>query len=63
MNNNQLIQTLQNILEALMTISVKGADIITMSSVLQALQQLINTEAAKAQEQPQQRFIPEDTEE
>lgn len=54
-----MIQTLNNILEALMTVSVKGADIITMSNVLQALQQVIN-EMAKQDMQSQQQFIPEE---
>ena len=54
--NNQTAQMLQNILEALMTISVKGNDTITMSNVLQALQQVI-AEMAKEEAQPQ--FIPE----
>ena len=35
------IQMLQNILEALMTISTKGNDTITMANVLQALQNVI----------------------
>lgn len=34
-------QTLRNILEALMTISVRGNDAITMSNCMQALQQVI----------------------
>lgn len=34
-------QMLQNILEALMTISTKGNDTITMANVLQALQNVI----------------------
>ena len=38
--NNQM-QMLQNILEALMTISTKGNDTITMANVLQALQNVI----------------------
>ena len=67
MNNNQLIQVLQNILEALMTISVKGTDTITMSNVLQAVQQTIDTQrtvAAQAGQAPESKmdFIP-DTEE
>lgn len=37
------IQTLRNILEALMTISVRGNDTITMSNCMQALQQVIET--------------------
>lgn len=67
MNNNQLIQVLQNILEALMTISVKGTDTITMSNVLQAVQQTIDTQrtvAAQTGQAPESKmdFIP-DTEE
>ena len=54
-----MIQTLNNILDALMTVSVKGADTITMSNVLQALQQVIN-EMAKQDMQSQQQFIPEE---
>ena len=63
--NNQTIQTLQNILEALMTVSVKGADTITMGNVLQAMQQVIDTEQYLAQQskdapgQEQSDFIPE----
>ena len=56
-----MIQTLNSILEALMTISVKGTDTITMSNVLQALQQVIN-EMAKQDVQSQQQFIPEEKE-
>ena len=54
--NNQTTQMLQNILEALMTISVKGNDTITMSNILQALQQVI---AEMAKEEAQSQFIPE----
>ena len=36
------IQTLKNILDALMTISVRGNDTITMSNCMQALQQVID---------------------
>lgn len=39
-------QTMQNILQALMTISTKGNDTITMANCLQALQQVIeNTQS------------------
>ena len=38
--NNQ-VKMLQNILEALTTISTRGNDTITMGNVLQALQQVI----------------------
>jgi len=41
MNNQK--QTLQQILEALMTISTKGNDTITMANVLQALNNTINS--------------------
>ena len=47
-----MIQTMNSILEALMTISVKGNDTITMSNVLQALQQVIN-EMVKQETQAQ----------
>lgn len=63
--NNQTIQTLKNILDALMTISVKGADTITMGNVLQAMQQVIDTEQYLAQQpknapdQEKPDFIPE----
>ena len=40
MNNQK--QTLQQILEAMMTISTKGNDTITMSNCLQALNRVIN---------------------
>ena len=36
---------LQQILEALMTVSTNGNDTITMSNVLQALQNIIETES------------------
>ena len=36
-----MIQTMNSILEALMTISVRGNDAITMSNCMQALQQVI----------------------
>ena len=45
--NNQLIQTLQNILEALMTINVKGNDAITLVNCMQALQRTIQVESAR----------------
>ena len=40
MNNNN-VNMLQNILEALMSISTKGNDTITMSNILQALNDVI----------------------
>ena len=48
MNNN--IQMLQNILEALATISTKGNDTITMANVLQALQNVIREISSVQQE-------------
>ena len=44
--DNQSVQMLQNILEALMTISTRGNDTITMSNILQALQNVIDQAAA-----------------
>ena len=49
--NNQSIQTLHNVLEAMMTINVKGNDAVTLVDCLRAIQQIINAEAA-AQIQP-----------
>ncbi len=43
-------QVLKNILSALMEISVKGNDAITMSNCMQALQQVIIEAEAAAQE-------------
>ena len=48
MNNN--IQILQQILEALTTISTKGNDTITMANVLQALQNVIREISSAQQE-------------
>ena len=42
--NNQNIEMLSNIFDALMTINVKGADMITLSNCVQALQNVINSE-------------------
>ena len=53
---NQSVQMLQNILEALMTINTKGNDTITMSNVLQALQNVIEIESKQA---IQQNTLPE----
>ncbi len=39
--NNQSIETMRNILNALMTINTRGNDTITMSNCMQALQQVI----------------------
>ena len=44
----QSIETMRNILDALMTISTRGNDTITMSNCLQALQSVIETENAVA---------------
>lgn len=48
MNNQK--QTLQQILEALMTISTKGNDTITMANVLQVLQNVIREISSAQQE-------------
>lgn len=61
--NNQSIQMLQNILEALMTINTKGNDTITMSNVLQALQNVIDVESRAAAAAPQTPEIEPITEE
>ena len=45
--NNQTIQTLQEILQALMTINVKGNDAVTMVNCMQALQKVIQVESAR----------------
>ncbi len=49
--NNQSIQVLQSILEALMTVSVKGNDAVTMVNCMQTLQKIIQVESAQ-QAQP-----------
>lgn len=60
MNKEQLIQTLNNVLDALMTVSVKGADTITMGNVLQAMQQIIDDQAQQARnEQPKFSYDPQ----
>lgn len=62
MNKEQLIQTLNNVLDALMTVSVKGADTITMGNVLQAMQQIIDDQAQQVrneQQQPQFSYDPQ----
>ena len=46
---NESIQMLSNIYEALMTISVKGDDVITLSNCFQALRQVIESEMAQQQ--------------
>lgn len=50
--NNQSIETMRNILNALMTINTRGNDTITMSNCLQAMQQVIEMEMAAASAQP-----------
>ena len=61
MNKEQLIQTLNNVLDALMTISVKGADTITMGNVLQAMQQIIDDQMQQVrnEQQPQFNYDPQ----
>lgn len=54
-------QMLRNILDALMTISVKGNDAITMSNCMQALQQVI-AEAETAATAPAAEPTSEDAE-
>ena len=54
-------QMLRNILDALMTISVKGNDAITMSNCMQALQQVI-AEAETATTAPAAESTSEDAE-
>lgn len=49
--NKNTIQYLQDILDALMSVSTKGNDTIIMSNCLQALQQVIQSEIA-AQAKP-----------
>jgi len=49
--NKNTMQYLQDILDALMSISTKGNDTIIMSNCLQALQQVIQSEIA-AQAKP-----------
>lgn len=54
-------QMLRNILDALMTISVRGNDAITMSNCMQALQQVI-AEAETAAAAPAAEPMSEDAE-
>ena len=63
MMNNQSVQMLRNILEALMTINTKGNDTITMSNVLQALQNVIEIESNQAKPQSTLPEIESNTEE
>lgn len=60
--NNQSLQVLRNILEALMTISVKGNDVFTLNNCMQALEQVIRSgeQIAAAAKVAQQ--VPEDVE-
>ena len=58
--NKQSMQMLQNILEALMTINTKGNDTITMSNVLQALQNVIEIESRPAPQLPENEPIIEE---
>ncbi len=46
---NQTIQALQEILQALMTVNVKGNDAVTLVNCMQALQQIIRNEATATQ--------------
>lgn len=61
--NNQSVQMLRNILEALMTINTKGNDTITMSNVLQALQNVIEIESNQVKPQSTLPEIESNTEE
>lgn len=63
MMSNQSVQMLRNILEALMTINTKGNDTITMSNVLQALQNVIEIESNQAKPQSTLPEIESNTEE
>ena len=63
MMNNQSVQMLRNILEALMTINTKGNDTITMSNVLQALQNVIEIESNQVKPQSTLPEIESNTEE
>ena len=56
--NNQ-VKMLQNILEALTTISTKGNDTITMANVLQALQNVIREISSAQQEVKEETPIEE----
>lgn len=44
--NNQSIKILQNVLDAMLTINVKGNDAISLVDCMRAIQQVINMEAA-----------------
>lgn len=62
MMNNQNIEMLSNIFDALMTINVKGADMITLSNCVQALQNVINSEQQMAAAAAAPAGEPEDAE-
>ena len=51
MNNQSIQMTLRNILDAMMTINVKGNDAVILVDCMRALQQVINAETA-VQAQP-----------
>ena len=44
--NNQSIKILQNVLDAMLTINVKGNDAISLVDCMRAIQQVINMETA-----------------
>ncbi len=58
MNND--INTLKSILEALMTINVKGNDAITMSNCLQALDNIIRTMRTSSQKLEEENIVSEE---
>ncbi len=58
--NNDSINTLQNILEALMTISVKGNDAITMSNCLQILDNIIKVIRTSSQKSEEENIVSEE---
>lgn len=62
MNREQLIQTLNNILDALMTVSVKGADTITVGNILQAMQQVIDDQTQQMHNEKAQFSYDQQTE-
>ena len=57
MNNN--LQTLQSILQAMMTISTRGNDTITMANCLQTLNQVIEDMSKQAVEPKPEPVTPE----
>lgn len=60
--NNQSLQMIRNILEALMTISVKGNDVFTLNNCMQALEQVIRSEEQIAAAAKVAQQVPEDVE-